>query len=71
LTHGFAAQETQYAAHVSVQIAGRNRLWRKTIIDAGPLRASRAGIRNDPEWKNGDYTTEPRTAPENLGRLFC
>jgi len=62
LTHGFPAQETQYAAHVSVQIAGRNRLWRKTIID---------GIRNDPHWKNGDYTTEPRAAPENLGRLFC
>ncbi|HEU5401612.1 MAG TPA: alpha/beta fold hydrolase, partial [Terriglobales bacterium] len=34
-----------------VQIAGRNRIWRKMIID---------GIRDDPEWKNGDYTTEPR-----------
>jgi homoserine O-acetyltransferase/O-succinyltransferase len=34
-----------------VQIAGRNRIWRKMIID---------GIRQDPEWKNGDYTTEPR-----------
>jgi homoserine O-acetyltransferase/O-succinyltransferase len=36
-----------------VQIAGRNRIWRKMIID---------GIRQDPEWKNGDYTGEPRAA---------
>ena len=33
-----------------VQIAGRNRIWRKAILDA---------IRTDPEWKNGDYTQEP------------
>src|SRR5439155_16141876 len=38
-----------------VQIAGRNRMWRKMVID---------GIRNDPEWKNGDYTSEPRAALE-------
>lgn len=36
-----------------VQIAGRNRIWRKMIID---------GIRQDPDWKNGDYITEPRAA---------
>ena len=34
-----------------VQIAGRNRMWRKMVMDA---------IRNDPEWKGGEYTTEPR-----------
>ena len=34
-----------------VQIAGRNRVWRKMVMDA---------IRNDPEWKGGDYTTEPQ-----------
>jgi len=34
-----------------VQIAGRNRVWRKMIID---------GIRQDPDWKNGEYTTQPR-----------
>ena len=34
-----------------VQIAGRNRIFRKMVID---------GIRQDPDWKNGDYTTEPR-----------
>jgi homoserine O-acetyltransferase/O-succinyltransferase len=38
-----------------VQIAGRNRMWRKMVID---------GIRNDPDWKNGDYTTEPRAGLE-------
>jgi homoserine O-acetyltransferase len=38
-----------------VQIAGRNRIWRKMVID---------GIRQDPDWKNGDYTTEPRTGLE-------
>jgi homoserine O-acetyltransferase/O-succinyltransferase len=36
-----------------VQIAGRNRLWRKMVMDA---------IRNDPEWKGGDYTAEPQQA---------
>ena len=34
-----------------VQIAGRNRIWRKMVID---------GIRQDPDWKNGDYTSAPR-----------
>src|SRR5713101_3378418 len=38
-------------ACLPVQIAGRNRLWRKMVID---------GIRNDPDWKGGDYTTEPQ-----------
>lgn len=42
-------------ACLPVQIAGRNRIWRKMVID---------GIRQDPEWKNGDYTTEPRAALE-------
>ena len=42
-------------ACLPVQIAGRNRLWRKMVID---------GIRQDPDWKNGDYTTEPRAALE-------
>jgi homoserine O-acetyltransferase len=38
-------------ACLPVQIAGRNRIWRKMVID---------GIRQDPDWKNGEYTTEPR-----------
>ncbi|HKO03173.1 MAG TPA: alpha/beta fold hydrolase [Candidatus Acidoferrales bacterium] len=40
-------------ACLPVQIAGRNRIWRKMVID---------GIRQDPDWKNGDYTAEPRAA---------
>jgi homoserine O-acetyltransferase/O-succinyltransferase len=39
----------------AVAVAGRNRIWRKMVID---------GIRNDPDWNNGDYTTEPRAALE-------
>src|SRR5579864_7290986 len=40
-------------ACLPVEIAGRNRIWREMIIE---------GIRQDPEWQNGDYTTEPRAA---------
>jgi homoserine O-acetyltransferase/O-succinyltransferase len=39
----------------AVAVAGRNRIWRKMVID---------GIETDPEWKNGEYTTEPQTALE-------
>jgi len=38
-------------ASVPTQIAGRNRMMRKMIIDS---------IRTDPEWKNGEYTKQPR-----------
>ena len=38
-------------ACLPVQIAGRNRGWRKMLMDA---------IRNDPEWKGGEYTAEPQ-----------
>src|SRR5579862_483228 len=48
-------------ACLPVQIAGRNRVWRKMVMDA---------IRKDPEWKGGEYTTEPteglRTALDML-----
>jgi homoserine O-acetyltransferase len=36
-----------------VPIVGRNRLWRKMAMDA---------IRDDPEWKAGEYSTQPRAA---------
>jgi homoserine O-acetyltransferase len=38
-------------ASVPTQIAGRNRMLRRMAMD---------DIRNDPEWKGGDYTTPPR-----------
>jgi homoserine O-acetyltransferase len=37
-------------ASLPTQISGRNRIWRKTVIDA---------IRNDPAWMDGNYTTQP------------
>jgi homoserine O-acetyltransferase len=37
-------------ASLPAEIAGRNRMWRKTVIDA---------IRTDPEWKDGDYAAQP------------
>jgi homoserine O-acetyltransferase/O-succinyltransferase len=47
-------------ASLPTQISGRNRAWRRTIIDA---------IRNDSAWNNGEYKTQPsslRTAAEML-----
>jgi len=47
-------------ASLPTQISGRNRVWRRIVIDA---------IRNDPEWKNGNYSKQPpslRTAEEML-----
>jgi homoserine O-acetyltransferase len=38
-------------ASLPVQIAGRNRMMRRMIIDS---------ICNDPEWKGGEYAAEPR-----------
>ena len=38
-------------ACVPAQIAGRNRMMRKMIIDA---------IRSDPDWRRGDYTAPPQ-----------
>jgi homoserine O-acetyltransferase/O-succinyltransferase len=37
-------------ACLPVELAGRNRLWRYMAMQI---------IRDDPAWKNGDYTTEP------------
>ena len=47
-------------ASLPTQISGRNRAWRRMIIDA---------IRNDPAWSGGDYRTQPpslRNAAEML-----
>jgi homoserine O-acetyltransferase/O-succinyltransferase len=40
-------------ACLPVEIAGRNRMWRKMVMDA---------IRNDPEWQGGEYRQEPKQA---------
>jgi homoserine O-acetyltransferase/O-succinyltransferase len=37
-------------ASLPTQIAGRNRVWRRMVIDA---------IRQDPQWAGGDYGTQP------------
>jgi homoserine O-acetyltransferase len=37
-------------ASLPTQISGRNRAWRRVLIDA---------IRNDPAWSGGDYKTQP------------
>jgi homoserine O-acetyltransferase len=47
-------------ASLPTQISGRNRAWRRIVIDA---------IRNDPAWNSGEYKTQPpslRTAAEML-----
>src|SRR6266496_2670355 len=47
-------------ASLPMQISGRNRAWRRIIIDA---------IRNDPGWSGGEYKMQPpslRTAAEML-----
>ena len=47
-------------ASLPTQISGRNRAWRRLVIDA---------IRNDPAWNDGEYKAQPpslRTAAEIL-----
>jgi homoserine O-acetyltransferase len=47
-------------ASLPTQVSGRNRVWRRLIIDA---------IRNDPAWQEGNYAAEPpalRTALQML-----
>jgi homoserine O-acetyltransferase len=48
-------------ACLPVQIAGRNRLWRKLLIDA---------IRADPQWQQGDYQSEPAAALRTAAGLL-
>src|SRR5262249_28988361 len=49
-------------ASLRVPTAGRNRLWRKLVID---------GIREDPAWKGGEYAEEPRAALRVAGDLLA
>lgn len=48
-------------ASLPVQIAGRNRVWRKTIIDA---------ITNDPDWMGGNYTAQPPSLRTAAALIF-
>jgi len=48
-------------ASLPTQISGRNRVWRRMIIDA---------IRNDPEWHNGDYDSQPRALRTAIEVLY-
>jgi homoserine O-acetyltransferase/O-succinyltransferase len=48
-------------ACLPVQIAGRDRLWRKLLMDA---------IRNDPQYLQGDYQSEPTAALRTAAGLL-
>ncbi|HVY80170.1 MAG TPA: alpha/beta fold hydrolase [Steroidobacteraceae bacterium] len=48
-------------ASLPTQISGRNRVWRKTVIDA---------IRNDPAWLGGNYTTQPPSLRAAAALIF-
>lgn len=48
-------------ASAPVEIAGRNRMFRRMIVDA---------IRSDPDWKDGEYTAQPRGIIAAYDALF-
>ena len=48
-------------ACLPVPIAGRNRMWRKMLID---------GIQQDPDWKDGEYTTQPRAGMQTAVNML-
>ena len=48
-------------ASLPAPIAGRNRMWRKMAMDA---------IRDDPDWKGGDYAAQPRGLKGALSLLL-
>ena len=59
--HGDFVDALMPLACLPVQIAGRNRMWRKMVIDA---------ITSDPAWQGGEYRSQPlmalRTAADIL-----
>jgi homoserine O-acetyltransferase/O-succinyltransferase len=48
-------------ASLPTQISGRNRVWRKLVIDA---------IRNDPAWQGGEYQTQPPSLRTGIAMLW-
>jgi homoserine O-acetyltransferase len=57
---GFAAGLVPLASN-PVEIGGRNRVWRKFLIDA---------IEQDPSWQGGNYTEQPRGLASAIGFLL-
>ena len=56
---GFARRLAPFACN-AVEIAGRNRIWRKMSIDA---------IKADPLWNGGNYTQQPEAGLRTAGDL--
>ena len=48
-------------ASLPVQIAGRNRIWRRMLMES---------IRSDPQWKNGEYAEQPHGLVAALDVLY-
>ena len=59
--HAASVADLMPLACLPVQIAGRNRLWRRMIIDA---------ITSDPAWQNGEYKSEPLEGLRAAADLF-
>ena len=49
-------------ASLPIEIAGRNRIWRRMAMDA---------IRNDPEWQGGEYKTQPTRGLISAEISYC
>jgi len=48
-------------ASLPTQIAGRNRAWRRMVIDV---------IRHDPEWRGGEYSAQPQSLRTAIQMLW-
>lgn len=48
-------------ASLPAQISGRNRAWRRMVIDA---------IRHDPEWRGGEYSAQPQSLRTAIQMLW-
>lgn len=60
-THPDFARALAPLACLPVEIAGRNRMWRKMTIDA---------ITSDPDWNGGDYEQQPARALRTVASLL-
>lgn len=60
-THPDFAERLAAFACLPVEIAGRNRMWRKMAID---------GIKADPAWNDGNYSVQPAMGIRNAVNLI-